>query len=209
MLAVGGLTYFIFAPGKQRILLIVAGMFITVAAVFFLPQHLKDRFITLFRQSADTEEAQSAIESTEFRKQLLLRSLELSAEHPLFGVGPGMFMEADDLEAKAAGKERGYWHYSHNSYTELSSEIGLPGLIIFIMAIYSATKGLPAIRKRHPDRRIRETAMFLQIAMIMVSIGAFFLSIGYGGIVYLVMTIAAIFQFVVARQARLAKMQRA
>lgn len=205
IVAVGGLMYFIFASSRQRILLVVAGIALGVAAIFFLPQHLKDRFMTIFTTTADTKEDKAAIESTEFRKELLIRSLQLTAEHPLLGVGPGMFMEADDIEAKSQGKTRGYWHYSHNSYTELSSETGLPGLILFIMALYTATKGLPSIRKRHPNAKVRAIAMFLQIAMIMVSIGAFFLSIGYGGIVYVIMTIAAIFRLMVVKQAKLAR----
>jgi len=58
---------------------------------------------------------------------LFLRSIQLTFEHPILGVGPGEFMDAEAEEAAVAGK-KAMWHFTHNSYTELSSETGLPGL---------------------------------------------------------------------------------
>ena len=56
------------------------------------------------------------------RAELLMKSLVITAKHPLFGVGPGQF-------ASYTGK----WLVTHNTYTELSSECGIPALILFLL----------------------------------------------------------------------------
>jgi O-antigen ligase len=45
-------------------------------------------------------------------------------------------MVADSNEKEKQG-ERGLWRQTHNSYTQVSSEAGLPGLIFFVGSILS------------------------------------------------------------------------
>ncbi len=58
--------------------------------------------------------------SLEARKHLLLVSLSLTVHHPIFGIGPGSFPAIS-----------GTWQPTHNTYTGLSSEAGLPGVFLF------------------------------------------------------------------------------
>jgi O-antigen ligase len=203
-LVVGLLLYLIFASLKQRLIVIVSGVVFLILALFFLPQRTRERFTTYFE--AHSAQAEEAAGSTEFRKQLLIRSLELTAEHPLFGVGPGEFVDAEAAEAGEEGR-RGMWHYSHNSYTELSSETGIAGLVLFVIAFFGAYRGLSPIRNKYPDLRVRRAALFTQMALFMAAVGAFFLSIAYGGIVIVVIAISATLQATVANKARQARLQ--
>ena len=58
----------------------------------------------------------------------------------------------------AAGKQA-MWHYTHNSYTELSSETGFPGLFLFLFAFYRGYKGLSTIRSRYKFTRVGRGAL--------------------------------------------------
>jgi len=161
-------------------------------------------FTTYFE--AHSARAEEAAGSAELRKQLLIRSLELTAEHPLFGVSPGEFIDAEAAETGEEGR-RGMWHYSHNSYTELSSKTGIAGLVLFVIAFFGAYRGLSPIRNKYPDLRVRRAALFTQMALFMTAVGAFFLSIAYGGIVIVVIAISATLQATVANKARQARLQ--
>jgi O-antigen ligase len=199
-LATGLLLYFIFSSAKQRLIVITCGIVFLVGALLFLPGDIKERFTTYFQ--AHSKQSEEAAMSAEARKQLLIRSLEMTAEHPLLGVGPGEFMDAEGQEAQDKG-ERGVWSYSHNSYTELSSETGIVGLALFVIPLFGAYRGLSPIRNKNPNVRVRRAALFTQMAVLMTAVGAFFLSIAYGSIVVVVIAISATLQAAVANDAQL------
>ena len=130
----------------------------------------------------------------------------MTAEHPLFGVGPGQFIEEQAKEAQDAGA-RPMWHYTHNSFTEISSENGIPGLVLFVIAFFGAYRGLSPIRKKYPDVRVRRAALFTQMAVLMTAVGASFLSMSYGGIIVVIIATSATLQAAVANKAKLARLQ--
>jgi O-antigen ligase len=204
ILFAGLLLYLIFASAKQRLIVIFSGVAFLIVALFFLPQKTMERFTTYFEaHSAQSEEAAA---SAEERKRLLIRSLELTAEHPLFGVGPGEFPDAEAAEAKEEG-HMGMWRHTHNSFTQVSSETGITGLVLFAIAFFGAYRGLSPVRNKYPDVRVRRAALFTQMAVLMTAIGAFFLSIAYGGIITVIIAISATFQAAVANKARQARRQ--
>jgi len=86
------------------------------------------------------------------------------------------------------------WHFTHNSYTELSSETGLPGLGLFLWAFWRSYSGLSKIRSKYKYTRVGRGALFLQIAVLMSCIGAFFLSIAYSGLLYAILGISAAYK---------------
>ncbi len=200
-LAAGMFLFFAFASALERMSIVMGGILFIALAVTLLPPRITERFTTYLQASsaASAEAANSAV----MRKQLFLRSLQLTFEHPVFGVGPGEFMDAEAIQAAQEGK-RAMWHYTHNSYTELSSETGLPGLCIFLWAFYRGYKGLTPIRNRYRFSLVGRAALFLQIAVLMSCVGAFFLSIAYSGILYAILGIDLAFQAAVAREAKAA-----
>ncbi len=205
-LAAGLLFFLKFANSKQRAVIIIGGTVGLVLAAVLLPQRITERFTTLFGGGAGTAAQAEAASSAEARKTMFWRSVEVTLEHPLVGVGPGEFMDAEAAEDMSVGK-RGLWHYTHNAYTELSSETGLPGLAIFMFAMWRSYKGLSQYRDRFPTALVRRAALCVQIAVLVSAVGAFFLSIAYSGILYAIMGISATFQLAAARQYKLLKAQ--
>ena len=112
-----------------------------------MPGKLVSRYKTVASDEVDDDSMDetmrsSALTSTQSRKALLKNSIKFTIRHPLFGVGPGMFVVADDDEAQAAqGQRKGQWLGTHNSYTQVSSELGIPAFCFFVAAIVMATSG--------------------------------------------------------------------
>ncbi len=202
--AVGMLFFLYFASASQRVFIIFGGLVCIVLAAMLLPQRITQRFTTLF--TAQSAGAQEAAESAQARQDMLKRSIEITFEHPLVGVGPGEFMDAEAGEDMAVGK-RGMWHYTHNAYTEISSETGIPGMVIFLFAFYRCYKGLSKYRDRYPNLRARRAALCIQIAVLVSAVSAFFLSIAYSGILYPILGISAAFQIAAAKQYKMTKAQ--
>ena len=89
--------------------------------------------------------------SLEARKTLLKKSIITAVTHPLVGVGPGCFLLVD----------KG-WYVAHNTYTELAAEVGIPGLVLFLMAMWAAFKNIREIRKSQRYREDPELRLFTQ-----------------------------------------------
>jgi O-antigen ligase len=78
-----------------------------------------------------------AQESSAQRAYLLKQSLVYTAQHPLFGVGPGQFPNYEGTESRKEGK-RGVWNVTHNFLTQVSSECGIPAVIFMLLGLGSA-----------------------------------------------------------------------
>lgn len=68
-----------------------------------------------------------------------------------------------------------------------------------------AQVGLPRIRKHGPDRLTRRMALFTHLALIIGTVCAAFLTLGYAGIIWILIAVSGTFQMAVARQARLTR----
>ena len=106
--------------------------------------------------------------SAQQRWALLIRSLELSVKHPLFGVGPGQFEELS-----------GVWHQTHNSFTQLSAEAGVPALLLFFILLKRTFRNLSQAREVHPAAPSFYFSRALYCAMTGYIVGAFFLSTAF------------------------------
>ena len=74
--------------------------------------------------------------SLDARRELLMDSIRVTMQHPIFGVGPGNFQAYTQS-----------WHVTHNTYTELSSEAGIPALALFLTILVLTFRNLAKIRK--------------------------------------------------------------
>ena len=208
---VASLVFFLIrATSRQRIVVSVVLALAFFIGVPLLPGNVIKRVTTFLTPGSDQISVQTeAAESAQNRLDLLWRSIVMSAEHPFLGVGPGQFMEAENAKAVAEGRPRGYWLVTHNVYTQLSSETGVIGLVLYVIALFYAYRGLGAIRKRGPNLRVRAMALYIQIALFAVILGGFFLSIGYGGLPWILIALSSIFQVAVAREMRAQRTQPA
>jgi O-antigen ligase len=121
-----------------------------------------------------------AMDSAAGRRQLLLDSIRLTFQHPLFGVGPGQFAQFRWSEGHMAGVRVG-WIVTHNAYTQISSENGFPGAIFFIAILVGTAKILRRTKKlnspgSHNDWELGQTmATALQISFVNLLVCGFFM----------------------------------
>lgn len=99
-----------------------------VAAVLLAPKVFWSRMSTLSGDDYANNIALSAEASTAERRDVLTRSLNYTFEHPLFGLGLGNFEPASAADHGGAD----VWVAPHNTFTEISSEAGIPALLLFL-----------------------------------------------------------------------------
>jgi putative inorganic carbon (HCO3(-)) transporter len=149
---------------RTYFLLIVA--FVSAVLCLSSSTMLSDRLKGTFDSEDD---AASAYGSAEQRQHLFWRSLEVTVEHPLFGVGPGNFPIISDS-----------WRVTHNSYTQMSSEGGIPALVLYVMVLWAGFKNLKRTRKLsgiNKDAKLFAGALHASLAGFVV--GSLFASCAY------------------------------
>jgi len=167
------------APGRLRIgaLAAAVAMFVLILAV--LPQSLLHRYATLFTNDSDDVEA---VESTAARTHLLRSSIQFTLQHPLLGVGPGEFSDYEASVAKSEGR-KGAWQVTHNAYTQVSSEAGIPALLFYLAAIVMSFRTFGKVYRAaryHPQLRSMAMACFCcQLSMVGFCTATIFLSLAY------------------------------
>ena len=169
------------APAMDKAKIVVAASVLTVVGVLSLSPQSLDRYLTLFTSHVNGEAASSARESSRSREQKLRESVELTLRHPLFGVGMGVFMPASVGLAKEKGGPVD-WQASHNSYTQVSSELGIPGILILLAIYASAVRQVWRVdreAKRSRRNDVRQYAFAILIAIVVLSIHFCFDSMAY------------------------------
>ncbi|MGH9680570.1 MAG: O-antigen ligase family protein, partial [Candidatus Acidiferrales bacterium] len=124
--------------GRRRYLLVLAALAGTVL-VMSSGGMVIGRLMGTFNEQKDIDASYASAES---RRTLLLRSLVVTKEHPLFGVGAGNFEQVS-----------GNWHVTHNSFTEMSAEGGIPALILYVLILWSGFKNLMAAKRLARGRK--------------------------------------------------------
>ena len=161
---------------KNRIVFLLV-VLIGVGAAVLAPNEAGKRFSTILKSDVSSVAEESALASSTQRGYLLKRSLELTLAHPIFGVGPGQFAVAEAGMSATEGK-RGQWLGTHNTYTQISSECGLPGLFFFVASLWFCWKELRAAERIHRDNPSPDSEEYLTIAFVLrlalVSFAVFF-----------------------------------
>jgi len=187
-----GLVGFFQSSRAVRIKLAFAIPVLLVLLYAAASPELRGRYTTLFGSGEDytgrylgAEERlkAAATDSANTRWSLLRDSIYLTLRHPVLGVGPKNFMPAQNELAISRGQSRGEWRETHNTYTQISSEMGIVGLVIYLVFLYQCFKSLNSIvRSRYPGKEwddLRAVAKSLRAALVVVQTIAFFDSYGY------------------------------
>jgi O-antigen ligase len=104
----------------------------------------------------------------------LERGLDLTVRHPIIGVGMGNF-HIYSIHEKVA----------HNGYLETAAELGVVGLLAYLIIILAPLRGLGKIERERvkpgagADLDVKYLSIGLQTALIAYMINSFFLSIQY------------------------------
>ena len=166
--------------GKVKLgVLTVAMLFVFFAVT---PREILSRYVTIFADASSSDGiAASAQESTMARRQLLQQSLKLTMEHPLFGVGPGIFAVGEAQLAEAEG-QRAMWHVSHNSYTQVSSEMGIPGLFLYLFGLWATFQNVLWFRAHSridPTGGVSAMGLALLLSLVGLCVNLTFASMAY------------------------------
>jgi O-antigen ligase len=117
----------------NKIKLLVAGIVLGTVLYASLSHTLRERFATIGNeQVSDTT---GAVSSTDAREALLWQSIETTLAHPLVGVGLGVYAAAAADIAREHG-EKAAWHVTHNAYTQISAESGIPALLFYLSILF-------------------------------------------------------------------------
>lgn len=172
--------------GRRRYFLVLAalaGVILWQSSGGMLAGRLKGTFNV-------KEDTSAAYDSAQARQQLFWRSIEVTEEHPLFGVGPGNFDQVS-----------GQWHTTHNSLTLMSSEGGVPALILYALILWCGFKNLRAVKRfvrgRTESRLLLARALFASLAGY--AVGSLFLSVAYQFFPYILVAYTAVL-FRIAKQ---------
>jgi O-antigen ligase len=156
---------------RRHRLVVVFCFVITVGAAFMLaPGNYGNRLVTIVDHSRDMVGSASA------RQAVLYRSIAVALRSPLLGVGVGNFPIVSLNNS-----------VTHNAYTQIAAEVGLPALLMYVLFMASAYKRLRRIEQetlgqRRP--RFYHLAVGLQAGLVGYAIGSFFLSVAYEFYVY-------------------------
>jgi putative inorganic carbon (HCO3(-)) transporter len=155
---------------RNRFLVVV--MFLMVGAVFLVivPGVFTGRFLSVFGGDADSGSAVA-------RQALLLKSILVTIRHPLLGVGISNFHIVSIHE-----------QVSHNAYTQISAELGVPALIVYVLFMWSSLKRMRKIERETYESRARTRiyylAIGLQASLIAYMVSSFFASVAYLWYIY-------------------------
>lgn len=163
-----------------KIALFFALIFGTAVVIPFIPSYLIYRYGTLL-STAEDDQSEAAASSRE-RHAMLLQSLVLTMQHPVFGVGAGQFKIAQAAISHDKG-EREAWLETHNMYTQLSSETGLPGVALYLtMIVFSLAPVFKELRAAKRAKQLlprHEYARALLISATALAINSCFTSVAY------------------------------
>ena len=192
------LLNFLTASLGKKIVLVAATVIGAIVAVAVMPSYIKMRYQTFFDSSAvdlssQTDEnaflLKGDMDSEAGRKTLFLKSITMTINNPIFGVGPGNFPTAVFSHARESGEQYA-WLVCHNAYTQISSETGIPGLILFVAILFCSVSNLnnvlrvtgPLGARPWPD--MWQAASYLRMTLAGTSICMVFLSAGFTPEIY-------------------------
>jgi O-antigen ligase len=172
----------IFVISKKKLIVLLLAVAVGVVGIATLPAVTLRRLMLLGFDDASADEG--AVGSTLQRKELFRRSIQETLTHPIFGVGPGQFAVAVAGEQEKKG-ERPEWLGTHNSYTQVSAECGIPAFVCYCAVLllcfrlnytlYRATRDHPAYRD------VAALTFTLLSATVVYSVATFFFHMAYTG----------------------------
>jgi putative inorganic carbon (HCO3(-)) transporter len=160
-----------FGP-RNRLAITVGILLIVIGFLFFAPENYGVRLLSIFFPSLDP------VGSATARRGELFRSIYIALRHPIFGVGMDNYRTQMSLRGLV----------THNSYTQVASEMGLAALTCYVLFIVIPLRKLGQIVRETfavaGDSRFYYMAVGLQASLIAYLVSSFFLSVPYLWYVY-------------------------
>lgn len=156
---------------RNRLAVALCVVFAAVTLFLLAPGDYGSRLGTITSVSSDLTGSSSQ------RYALLMRSIFVSLRHPLLGIGIGNF------HFVALGES-----VSHNAYTQVSAEMGLGALALYVWFIIAPVRRLRTIERETFETRKTSRSYYLavglQAALVGYMVSSFFASVAYQFYVY-------------------------
>ena len=163
------MTVFAWKLGRNNRLLVVASIVVMVVVlVLVMPGAMAERFVSIVRPLSDESAGGSVIS----RSQLFWRSIQVTLRHPLLGIGMNNFHIVSIHE-----------QVSHNAYTQVSAEMGIPALIAYLSLIVAPLKRLR--RAEHQMAGTKPSRFYYLAIGLQASLVGFMVSSFFGSVAYL------------------------
>jgi probable O-glycosylation ligase (exosortase A-associated) len=162
---------------RVKMLPLVAGL--AVILIVAAPGDYMARLSTILNPRSDTTN------SAQERQEHMLRAAELAIRRPIVGVGMGNFHIYAIHEMRA-----------HNSYLEIAAELGIIGLIAFLVIVFAPLRSLRRIEREtaaggpRPDPGKHMVSVCLQASFVAFIIYGFFGSVQYDSYLYTLVAFA-------------------
>jgi O-antigen ligase len=188
MLAAIAMFVLIFLFSRKKLPAAIFAFPVIALSLLLLPSATVHRLL-LFGINSSELQAQSesdvaAIGSQVQRQELFKKSLYYTVTHPLLGVGPGQFAVAVDGDAAKQGVHSA-WLGTHNSYTQVSSECGIPAFICYCAVLVLSFRTNWRLYQQSRDNPVLKdvsSLSFCLLAGILVyAVSTFFFHIAYSG----------------------------
>lgn len=137
-------------------------------------------------------------DSTNGRREIAKRGLHYMMQYPIFGIGVNNFPMAEaTISSKAAYHMPGTglrWAAAHNSYVEAGAEMGIPGMVLWLVLIFRGIYSSWRLGRRMPEswkrgseeqRWLFYTGAYLPISITGFAVASFFVSFTYLEPVYI------------------------
>jgi O-antigen ligase len=184
--AIGIILVVLFFLSSLTSRIVIAGVAAVafVILVAFVPNALRSRL-----GSAQTGRSGADKDSANARGTLLATGVALTLDNPIFGIGPGNFAETVVEEGRSRGVE---WAPlgPHNAYTQISSETGIPGMLLFLLLIGFSFQNVVSVLRQSapkgatPDAEIQQLARGLLLSLAGTCAFIFFLGEAYNSVIY-------------------------
>jgi putative inorganic carbon (HCO3(-)) transporter len=145
-------------PGKGLVMAALVGFFLGLP---FLPSGYTDRLFTLSGVDADPTGSSQA------RWSGTLAALDHAIENPLMGAGLGMNILVLNESVGAT------WRSVHNTYLEYAVDLGVPGLVLFLLLLKGCWRTVRESRKS-ARRELSLLAEGIEISLAGFAVAAFF-----------------------------------
>jgi O-antigen ligase len=178
-LATAVFLFVLTTPPRIRRVVLVGAPVVAMLIIALLPPSVTHRIFAF--SSNDAEASSEAVESAQDREHLLKDSISATIRHPLFGLGPGQFINIEGQSTAESGHR--LWNEAHNSFTQIASENGFPGLFFLLGGVLSSffliNNTGRFLRGKNGTREAAAAVVCLRIALISFCITIFFLNFGY------------------------------
>ncbi len=176
--------------GKNPALVAAVVVLTSLLIAPFFAKGLVARFSTVIadydlQQLTVGDPLRMALGSYQERVQILTRALTVTLKNPITGVGMGNFSSASAKEFfTGTGRD---WLGSHNTYLQFSSELGIPGLLMYLFLLRLTFKTLRQAKQRilplmaeRPDLR----SLALMCDATTVALYGYLITSGFANVAY-------------------------